>query len=620
MKLRKNSPLITVVTCILTISVLAPAGRAVVATQPQQILDLVPTDAWGFLLLPDVRQLSTKVDNYAKQVGATEVPNVLELFSSKLGADMSDGPAAIVVLNYQVYGQQPFLVIFSVTDYQQLTKALNAQPTESPGIMKVTLPDNQPGYISRSGRFVILAPAEMIIKAVLESKYTLGKSLTAAQRKAINNSDAFCRVSLQTIVPAIKPMLMMFGSAAAMMGGQGMAIPGMPMSPPPGQQGDNASSTQMQAMQSTVAMITALMDLLDQLGNLDLVANIEQDGLRFVCNFSFRPGSEYAQRVNAQKPSDKPLLTGLPSGKFLLATGCDWTTAQPTKFELAMLDAMPTADPAIKEEFKQLSIEKMKLSTGVKLIAGVSKKPAPGDGMIQVQMVISSTDAARFVEVNRKLIELQPSYPLNIPGQNAEMKVQYATAAEKLGDIAVDQVVVEVAPLIKAIASTTNDPGFAAFFQQLFTVADGKLIVRMAAVNKTTVCATIGGKLAGLKQIIDAIGAGSSTLATSPAVVAASTNLQKNRIGELYVDPGNVIPIITAIAAMSGEQVSLPMSGELTAGWPVLGIGISTEPDTLRLEHFLPNELILKIKSLATAMTSRPAPMTQPTTQPALSK
>jgi len=606
----------TALFCFGQICLAAPVAKA------EHILDLIPADAWGFLVLPDVQQCSRKVDHYAMQVGM-EPPNLAKQLSSKVGVDLTGGPAAVVILNFQVYGQQPYLVIFSSSDYAKLSATLKAEPTEKPGVVKVRLPGDEVGHMTRKDGFVMLAPSEMILQTATTSKYSAGKAWSAAQRQQLFKHDAFCRVNLQAVVPAVKPYLMLVGAfaGAGMTGMPPMGVPGMPpggQETAPGQGGTAADqAAQARMMQSLMASINALVTLLDQLRNLDLAADIQDKGLRFGADLSFKPGSEYAQRLAAQKATDQPLLTGLPGEDFLLAWGLNWVSPQPTQFELPMMDASPIADPELKEKLKQLNIEKQKLTTGFKGVVGVNPTAQPGQGLMRIQTVLLTTDAKRSLQISRELIELQPAVPLMAtagqPGQQIQM--QYLPAAEKIGDVAVDHLIVDMAPITNMLQSQAGGQAQQAIaaMKLFFGSQQDKLTIRMAALDAKAVGVDVAGSTASMRELIDSYRKNSPTLASLPTVKATAANLPKSRIGEAYLNLGNVMQMLPAMAGALGEDASkLPPALTAREAWPIIGLSISTTGDAIHIENFVPTELIAKIKSIATTSTKA-----VPTTQPA---
>jgi hypothetical protein len=177
---------------------------APIPAQTRRAVSLVPSDALGFLLIKDLRQLSDKVENLAKKLKVEERVSLLELIHKEMGIreGLNDkGSAVFIVLKTKDEKNSIGVVIaLPVSDHRKMAQQLAVKDLKDTiaegevGLKSGLLagiggkeadatPKKFPVLVARRGDFVLLAPPESRagLEAVLHSKKNIIASLQPVQ-------------------------------------------------------------------------------------------------------------------------------------------------------------------------------------------------------------------------------------------------------------------------------------------------------------------------------------------------------------------------------------------------------------------------------------------------------
>jgi hypothetical protein len=167
--------------------------------QTDKALSLIPDDALGFLLIKDLRSLSDKVNDTAKQLNVQEKVSMLELIQKEMGIQEGineKGSLLFLVLkgNDAKLDGLRYLVALPVSDHDKIAKQLVVKDIKD-GIGQGELgspsgllagvggsgpegkPKKFPVLVAKRGDFVLLAPPEG--RAGLEAVLNAKKDITA---------------------------------------------------------------------------------------------------------------------------------------------------------------------------------------------------------------------------------------------------------------------------------------------------------------------------------------------------------------------------------------------------------------------------------------------------------
>jgi len=592
-------------------------------------LSLVPVDAWATIVIRDIHKTSGQIDQYLTELGQS--PGNLEsewIRKAGLGkAIETNRPTLFVVMNKQLYKEDPFAVLLPIKDFLIASRILEGTATDVPGIMKGESEEFGACYFAKNSDYLIISPTQAVVNAIFTSKRGLGQALEPHSKDLLKASDLYVRVNLQSLVNVVKPYLMMFGAMGMMQGmgpmpGMGGPGGGAGQTPPtpatPGEPATPDMATQMQAMQYLAQVINALTQLLDQLGSLDVALGLGEKNVKVttVCNFT--PGGDLSAVMAAQKPGTDPLLKGLPQSQFTLAAGLRWEPKL-TKFQKALLELTPQfTDPQDAQAYKEAAKGMAEMVKKTAVVMSL-QPPQPGRGLMNVQYMLETTDAKKYLDLMRTTIELLNKVAIPTQsGRAGQMKTKYEKAAAQIAGVSVDRCSYD----ILSVLPTGQLPGMADQKEQitgvlamLFGSPDGKVQLNLAAVNDKTVIIELGGDESSLEKLIATAKSGEAPLNASPKVAEAGKLLPKQKIFEGYIDVGTIVNLALGLQATMMAATTPPSPGAPpqtapttppTISTPLIAAAGTVVDSGIRGELVIPIEVIKQLQPLAGMMPKGP--------------
>jgi hypothetical protein len=557
------------------------------------VLQAVPAEAWGAVLFKNMGQTSQAVDAYAVKLGVGEV-GLQRKLSRMLGVsgqiDMTK-PMVLVVMSKERFGNQPIALVVTVKEYEKFAADLKSKTTETPGLMKGSNEELGDVFFGKKDAYLVMGPTEAIVKSVIVSKGGIAASMDPSAQKLMTDSDVYARVNFLSLGQFLKPTLMGIGAMMQMgaMGGMG----GMGGDA----QADNAQAqAQMQAMQSAGVMINALVGFLDETNSFDIGIKLDPKFVHAGFLFSFKPGQEIAKSLAAQKQSDKPLVRGVAGNDFALAAGWNWES-KVTKFQQAIFQMNPGfADPADFDKFKALNTQLVEMNRGQAVMVSMAK-PEPGKPLFTVQQVTETTDAKKFVEVTRQVMELQGKAKMG----GGQMKMKYEQGVAQVDGISVDRVTMDMNSMLSM-------PGMAqagaqaeqlqAVLKGLLGAEDGTISFHMAPATEKRVVLFFGGNEEGMAKLIKAAKADATPLSTNPKVIEVAKTLPKQRLMEGYVDVGRLATGFMAMAMMAGDDGAEAPATIPAIQTPLVGAAVSVDGNTIMMNVAVPFEVVQNLMNL----------------------
>jgi len=589
------------VSVIVSVSGIVFAENQSVSEKPvsvKSVMSAVPADAWGAIVIKNLSDFSKSIDDYATKLDI-EPPNLQKRLIRKLGmgtlVDMSS-PIAIIIMNKQLYGNQPIATVFYIKQYEKFAASLNGQVTETPGIMKGQSDELGECYFAKKGSLVVIGPTQMIVNAVVSSKQSLADVMDNDAQKLSNSSQMYVHVNLPALVSVAKPFLMMF-SAMGMMGGTN---PMMQQSAGGNQaQPGGINQQQMQQMQALSSMINAVVGLLDELNSLDIGLNLKPDMIRVGGLLGFKPGQEMVSLLKMQKPTDKPLMVGIPGGDFVIAAGIKWE-GKTTKFQEAMIRAnsMFLNDPAKAQKYFELAKKSAEMGKSTAFKISLTK-PLPNQPAILVQAVQETTDAKQYLDTINQLYKIMGN--IKIPGQKHQFSYKYNKGAGTIAGLPVDELVVDMSSVFNTMGSAEPKAQEA---KKVVNLIFGSSVfkVKFVPVNATLVAIQLGGDDEVLKKLVLAAKSSTSAIDTSPKVLQAANLLPKQRIGEFYLDLGNFVSGIMNIVTKFESEDKQSEADEIPKIPPMntalIGKSVTVTGSSLKCDAVIPFSVIKQMVGL----------------------
>ncbi|HUW85191.1 MAG TPA: hypothetical protein VMZ31_20605 [Phycisphaerae bacterium] len=572
-----------------------PATTAPVTTGPTDVLEAIPSDTWGFVIVRDMQALSNDAVLLGQKLGLP-VPPVLPMAKALIGLmeGVNDTGSLALVVGAGGGGVPPMGLLVPVTDVGQMIGYLAPQDAGD-GVQQIALM-GKPTFVVPYGGFAVMAPSkEVAMKMATASAGVRGK-LDEARLGVYQESDLFAHVELAEVLKTYRPMVEMMIQS---------------MSPAPTTQPESGAAA------APPNPLKAVFDIVLQLSTVDVAANLDAAGLMIQGFLSFLPGSDLAVQSAAQELTDKPLLVGLPAmgEQYIVAMGSLQARGEAAQAQMVKgLDGL-LANPAVAQHIDPAQGEKLKglvvaFTRQVQQSSlSISALPTVAEGLIGFAWVLQVEDAAKTAGLFGEVIEAVKLLPKDEAVREDLKNIVYKPKAEQVGDLSVDHVLVDMANLPEV---TDADRG------RIKSVAgqDG-LLVRIAAVGDNHVVVLFGGGAKRLAAVAALSAQGQSPLSTDPGIRKVADKLPTMRAVEMYFSLDSLMQLIKSI----GEAIEEPAPFEPTQAGVPAGLVVSGGKTYSRMDLFVPTELMVAVKDLAMqvmgGMTGTPgAPPTMPVPAP----
>jgi len=568
----------------------ATAPAPVLAPDPVAILKAIPSDATGFLVLRNMKELSGDVVNLGGMLGLPLgvgglFPAPLDWLKETAGVqDGLDetGSLAFVLLNCaDVKTNEEVskrLVMFVPTNAaDRLLAALQAQPDQD--IYAVNLM-GEASVAAPKGRFLVVSQTPEALRAALKADDGgIAKVISAERTKAYADCDLFGWACLkgfsQTLRDDVKNTLL------------GV----MAMSDPAGAQ---------QGQQS----VQKLERFIKESKDVTLGLSLDRGGLNLSFYFMMEPGSSLGEEMKASKGSTETLLAGLPDEPTVLALGT--TFAQGKEPKLPDVVEAILGNPGVAEHFKpeQMAALKDALTRmfGDVEAGSVSMANLPPEsnlGLVSVVCVAQVKNSDEYIGQSRKALDVVKQVIADsaaAPGGENEAEAVQAKAvadaiawksrAEQIAGVSVDQITVDLANLPDATPEQIE--------QMKGVLGPDGLLIRVAPVDKQHVVMALGGGAERFAKVVDHVKKGESPLAKGTVQTLGKRLPAGTRLLEGYVHVDQLLRLVTAIMAQTGQQQVMPFVMQNPAP---IAFCVNRVNDTAQEVHvILPRELILSVR------------------------
>jgi hypothetical protein len=416
---------------------LAPVSSAR-ADGPKDVLQLVPDDAWGFVVLKSLNDLDDKAAQVKEAIGAefpTPItPMVLMMLNVGDKLDMA-APVGAVMMDARKYGPgntgEALVLLVPAKDPKALLDALSVKETEenngaadegqsgkpkgkskgkgagkgdsnnvlnqpetkkppkeggkpeeeketTEGLTKIQVM-GQPHFAAVKGKYLIVGSNQECVTKVAKTKKTAAEGFAEARAKAVDKSDVYISIAMSSVTNAYKdmfmPLLQMMTAATD-------------------PEGKN---------------VKQLVKVLTEISAVDLSLCFDKGGLTLLMLMSPVKDSDMEKVMADQKNSDKSLLTMLPAEKYLFTMGTTGGYSEANeKFSgqnmVSQLIKSSGTKGLNEEAVKALDAELLKLAkaSGPTALC-VSLLPDGAEGMFGVTMVAEPKDPKDYVSCLRNI-------------------------------------------------------------------------------------------------------------------------------------------------------------------------------------------------------------------------
>ncbi len=547
-----------------------PASTSTAPAGPKDLLDAIPDEAWGFVAIPNLKTFDGKLGDLGEKLNFP-IGSPIALAMGQLGIAeglREDGGVGLVVLDPTQYGTPPdmLVLLLPTTDAKALLTAFNPQDAGE-GLQKIDVMGKSLTVASKGG-FVVVGTEKSSVKFVAEAKKGIRGQMKPENMERYSKSDIYAMVNLRPAIEMAKPLA---GQVVAMVMMGAM-------------DGDPEAAERIQKTAQDVV------NLLDELTTLEITLGLDDVGLSAGFILSFNDGSITKKIASIQKATI-PMLAGLPKDAFLLAMAMRGSEPGDGAIQQGIMDLVMTRPEVSKVIDKAKLTEVTKLANALRANIrdynlSISALPEGADGKVALAAVIQTTDVKATLEGIKKLVEGYKGVAKDESAQKALEGVVYKAGAEKVGEVSVDQITVDLAK----IPGMENESGIVDTVKNV--IGKDGVVIRVAPAGDKYVVVTLGGGTKHLEGVLKVATAGGCPLAEDPGIGKVRKRMPKDRLFELYLSADRILKVVKAVTG--SDQV--PVMPDINAP---LGISLAAEKNYGRLDIVLPIELIVEIKNIA---------------------
>lgn len=557
----RNRRLLPTLALILGTSILLPqTARAVT---PKELLEHVPADAWGFLMVGSLDALDAKATMLGETLGMPIPPQVSNMALASLGIGEEidrKSPICAVMMDAQKFpgADKAAVLILVATNTKGLLEKLQGQEGAD-GITKCTVM-GEPAFAAVKKNIIILGPDQDCVTKVAKSSKTLGQKFAKARLAAMEKSDVYLSISLSAVTGAYKDMWM----------------PMMQMMLAPTDPEGKGVKQLTKALNETAA--------------LDICLNFDESGFALRVLIDAVADSDLQKLLADEKSTSSPLLAGLPKETFLLAMGSKASNSEhAAKFSSGtpLLDMMKMVqmEGLDMKAVESLDKEFVKLQKMIRHYAFcVGSLPEGADGIIAVTMVAEVENSKDFISGVRDAYT--SAWKVTDDEDVAAIKeaIQHKADAETIGDNKVDTITFAVDKLAELDEDGSGD------VKHVQAIFGKEMTLRFGASGDKHVVITWGGGKGRYENTCKAIASSGDMLASDKGITDMSGQLPSPRTSEGFIAVDSMLQTVKRGMKAVGEEDDFPIDIP-TIDAPIAG-STTVQDNVMRIDFVVPMKLI----------------------------
>lgn len=572
----------------------APAVTAFAGDPMKDAIQTLPSDAIAMIVTPSLKQLDADYKQAVVDLGLqgliqppyNSLTGALKAVAPQLAGLDENGTVAIVLLPPASYVEidSHLVVVLPVTDPKALLEGMNAKAGEG-NVWDFNF-YGQPSFGVTADKRLYICKTADVAKKVAAAKPGLPEKLKDNDLKSLDGLDVALWFDGEKLLKMLKPQI--DGFMPFMM----MAMGGT---------GDPFAAKQMESMKKDID------SFVEGVSTFSLGVGIEKSGVDLRMNFSAKPGTEFGKQLKVRTTKDS-LFKGLPGENYVLAVG---QVADPSQAKQALdainpyIDVLAGVEGIDKDKVSQL---RNALQEWMPLVthscAKVEVLPPGEYGIIGVSAVAETSDGKKWMELTGKMFDTAKSLVTESKNENIddEMKkalkaLTYKVEAETVGGAKVAQLKFD----FTAIDDLDDDE------KEEITKVLGKdgLTFRLAALDSNQIVFTFGGGPAYMEKVVQSAAKKEATLDANAGIKKVAANIPAERQSVIYVALDETLKLINELNKATDED-ELPV--KIPAGTPPLAMTATGGDEWIRMDIFLPTELIVAGKNAVMTLTGGAAP------------
>jgi hypothetical protein len=507
------------------------AGRPAQGSDIKSTLELVPEDAWAFVIVRSLDQVDAVAARLQQLSGLPIPPRVTSLALSPLNlgdtVDMTR-PVCGVLLDVQKMGglNESTVALIPAKDAEALLAKLSPEETEEPGISRVMVM-GEPAYAAVRGKTVIVGPGQDAVTKVAKTKKTMAAKVSQGRLKAMGASDIYISAAMGMVVSAYKDMIMP------------LLQMGMAATDPSGQMAQN------------------MVQMFGEVASADLGLRLDDGGLAVTVLATPKPETDLEKLFGAEKGTADSVLALLPKDKYLFSMAATMTHSElSSKYggdkPLSGVVQMMRIPGASAEKLAALDKEYLKLHDGLKRFAlSFSALGDGSDGLIGMAIVAETKDAPAFVAGLRRMFAATMGLSDDEDFEAIRKNVVHKADAETVGGGKADTIEIRV----DEIAEATD--GDAADVEKMKKVFGPDMRIRFGAVGDSHVAMTMGGGKKRFEQVASGVKS-SAGLSQDAGIVTTAKSLPERKLAEVYIAVDHIFQTMKHVAKAVGDEDEVP--------------------------------------------------------------
>ena len=580
------------------------------------ILETIPADSLGFMVIPNLKDGIAALENMSKLTGMSETTPIkpgalLPMLAGQLGLGKGfnpNGGVAVVVTDFAKSGlsvkdlvdnpkamdnSQPFALVLAAKDAKSAFPIPDMVKTVD-GKTVVMMAGIGLAQTRKVGDYLVLSSNPKVLQQFGTGDNVL-KTMPEAQKGTIKSTDASMYMNIDAIVPIIEEMLkLQKEKMEAAMAAETGAATEQNTQPP-------VANTPLLGM---FDMAASQLEMAKQLDALAMGVQMKDAGMSIVYTFDCVEGSKLAEQMTAIKPAKSSLLGRLPSDLWVMAGGAAASGPYPEETANAfdmIFKQMAMVGFKIPEKIQKKTTDLMKaLNKEIGEVRFVGGSPE-GAGLFNFTMLMSCEDTkkmkTRLAESADLINEIVQTTMVPREPDLESFKLEYVAGCATAGEFSVDAIEIKHDDLNEMDAEEKAD--------MTKVLGDGKLRILVASPDTKTVAVTFGGGVESMKAAIATAGQ-EGEIQKQPGVAAAMKHLPEKRYFTVVFSLKNMVEAVKKAAIKMGEDPEeVPVKAE--SDIPI-AMGASASGKSARMVIFVPTATIKDFVNIGQAFFQPPPP------------
>ena len=571
-----------------TATVPATSTAPALPPDPMAILQAIPGDAAGFLVVRNLKELDSDLVTLAGMFGFPLGPNgffpaPMDLLKERLGTASGldeTGSLALVLTNcadvQAVEGLAGRLAIYLPTnDAQALLASMEPQKDQDLYAIKFM---GEASVAAPKGRFLVVGQSPDALRAALKTtEGDVRRAISPDRVRAYAGQDLFLWANLSGFAPSLRTALRqaVTGTLGRTMGTYG--LPG----------GEGLQSGFLGAGQ-----------LGEQGKEIALTVALDRRGLGINLWFRADPASALGAKMKAAKTAAGPILVGLPDEPTVLALGV--VVGQSEKPQLPGILDSSLSSPGVAEHFtpEQLAALKDGLAkmVGQVELCSMSVAGIPPEAKLGLASLVCVTQVAdsdehlrqcrKVFEAVKQAVDKASKGGENQPQTKPSEVFQWKVKAEEVAGVPVDHLVIDTSALAGGAAEEAD--------QWKGMLGPEGVLFRIAPADKRHVVFTFGGGADRLAKVIENVRKGESPLGKGSLQVLSKRLPAAPRLMEGYLHVDQALKLFVALESQAGMPGTMPLQMRNPA--PIAFCVNRVDDSAQEVCVLLPTELFLSLK------------------------